>query len=162
MNASSLRDRIGYAAGLFGWVALPYLAGSVLSWQTFGAGIGPAFFPPAGVTVAAMLLNRRALWPVIVAAIVVAELAVDLRYGAAVRTAAGFALANSVEPLVGASLVWAWCKGPPDLRERADLARFVAGAMVLGPLAGGVIGGVITAISNRGLVADRDTALVGR
>jgi integral membrane sensor domain MASE1 len=148
MNASSTRDRIGYAAGLFGWVALPYLAGSVLSWQTFGAGIGPAFFPPAGVTVAAMLLNRRALWPVIVAAIVVAELAVDLRNGAALGTSAGFALANSVEPLVGASLVLAWCKGPPDLRERGDLARFVAGAMVLGPLAGGVIGGVATAMTN--------------
>jgi integral membrane sensor domain MASE1 len=148
MNAPSTGGRIGYAAGLFGWVALPYLAGSVLSWQTFGAGIGPAFFPPAGVTVAAMLLNRRALWPVIVAAIVVAELAVDLRYGAALGTSLGFALANSVEPLVGASLVLAWCKGPPDLRERNDLARFVAGAMVLGPLAGGVIGGVATSITN--------------
>jgi integral membrane sensor domain MASE1 len=148
MTEPSVRDRIGYAAGLFGWVALPYLAGSVLSWQTFGAGIGPAFFPPAGVTVAAMLLNRRALWPVIVAAIVVAELAVDMRYGAALGTSIGFAVANSVEPLVGASLVRAWCKGPPDLRERADLARFVAGAMILGPLVGGLIGGLTTAITN--------------
>jgi len=148
MNASISRDRIGYAAGLFGWVALPYLAGSVLSWQTFGAGIGPAFFPGAGVTVAAMLLNRRSLWPVIVAAIVVAELAVDLRYGAALSTSAGFAVANSVEPLVGASLVRAWCKGPPDLRERNDLARFVAGAMILGPLAGAVIGAAVTAFNN--------------
>lgn len=148
MTASVTRDRIGYAAGLFGWVALPYLAGSVLSWQTFGAGIGPAFFPPAGVTVAAMLLNRRSLWPVIVAAIVVAELAVDLRYGAALGTSAGFAVANSMEPIVGASLVQAWCKGPPDLRKRADLARFVAGAMILGPLAGGVIGAITTVITN--------------
>ncbi|MBB3754135.1 integral membrane sensor domain MASE1 [Mycolicibacterium sp. BK634] len=148
MSEPSVRDRIGYAAGLFGWVALPYLAGSVLSWQTFGAGIGPAFFPSAGVTVAAMLLNRRALWPVIVAAIVVAELAVDLRYGAALGTSIGFAVANSVEPLVGASLVLAWCNGPPDLRERADLFRFVAGAMVLGPLVGGLIGGVTTAVTN--------------
>ncbi|MCV7345582.1 SpoIIE family protein phosphatase [Mycolicibacterium rhodesiae] len=144
MSVSRTRDRIGFAAGLFGWVALPYLAGSVLSWQTFGAGIGPAFFPPAGVTVAAMLLTRRTMWPVIVAAIVVAELAVDLRYGAGWQSAVGFAVANSVEPLVGASLVLAWCKGPPDLRKREDLARFVAGAMVLGPLAGGLIGGLTT------------------
>ncbi len=149
MSISKRRDQIGFAAGLFGWVALPYLAGAVLSWQTFGAGIGPAFFPPAGVTVAAMLLTRRALWPVIVAAIVVAELAVDLRYGASLGTSAGFALANVVEPLVGASIVRAWCKGVPDLRERGDLARFVAGAMVLGPLAGGVIGGVVTALSSQ-------------
>ncbi len=146
MSVSRTRDRIGFAAGLFGWVALPYLAGSVLSWQTFGAGIGPAFFPPAGVTVAAMLLTRRTMWPVIVAAIVVAELAVDLRYGAGWQSAVGFAVANSVEPLVGASLVLAWCKGPPDLRKREDLARFVAGGMVLGPLAGGVIGGLVTSV----------------
>lgn len=149
MTLSSVRHRIGYATGLFGWVALPYMAGAVFSWQTFGAGIGPAFFPPAGVTVAAMLLTRRAMWPVIVAAVVVAELAVDLRYGAGWWPAAGFAVANSVEPLVGASLVLAWCKGPPDLRKREDLARFVAGAMVLGPLIGGVIGGVISAVHNQ-------------
>ncbi len=148
MSISIRRGQVGFAAGLFGWVALPYLAGAVLSWQTFGAGIGPAFFPPAGVTVAAMLLTRRTLWPVIVAAIVVAELAVDLRYGASLGTSAGFALANVVEPLVGASIVRAWCKGTPDLRERGDLARFVAGAMVLGPLVGGVIGGVVTALSS--------------
>ncbi|WP_431239434.1 SpoIIE family protein phosphatase [Mycolicibacterium aichiense] len=149
MSVSRTRDRIGFAAGLFGWVALPYLAGSVLSWQTFGAGIGPAFFPPAGVTVAAMLLTRRTMWPVIVAAIVVAELAVDLRYGAGWQSAVGFAVANSVEPLVGASLVLAWCKGPPDLRKREDLARFVAGAMVLGPLAGGVIGGLTKSLGDQ-------------
>ena len=72
---------MGAATGLFGWVTLAYLAGAVLSWQTFGAGVGPAFFPAAGVTVAAMLLARRSLWPVIVAAIVLAEFAVDLRFG---------------------------------------------------------------------------------
>lgn len=126
---------------MFGWVTLAYLAGAVVSWRVFGAGIGPAFFPPAGMTVAAMLLTRRRLWPVIVAAVVVAEFAVDLRYGSNIAMAAGFAAANSVEPLVGASLVRAWCNGPPDLRRRSDLAKFVAGAGVLGPLAGALIGG---------------------
>ena len=109
-------------------MALTYLAGAVLSWQSFGAGVGPAFFPPAGVTVAAMLLTPRSRWPVIVIAIVAAELAVDLHYGVGVRAASGFALANSVEPMVGASLVLAWCKGAPDLRARGDLAKFVAAA----------------------------------
>lgn len=148
MTISTRRERVGSAAGLFGWVTLAYLAGAVLSWQTFGAGLGPAFFPPAGVTVAAMLLNPRSRWPVIVAAIVVAELAVDLRYGASLTAAAGFGLANSVEPMVGASLVWAWCHGAPDLRDRVDLAKFVAGACLIGPLAGGLIGGGIAALHN--------------
>ncbi len=146
LTIGSRRDRVGAATGLFGWVTLAYLAGAVFSWQTFGAGVGPAFFPAAGVTVAAMLLSRRALWPVVVAAIVLAEFAVDLRYGVGWAGALGFAVANSVEPLIGASLVLAWCKGTPDLRRRDHLAFFVAGAAVVGPLVGGMIGGLIGAL----------------
>ena len=145
---ASRRESWRSASGLFACVALTYLAGAVLSWQSFGAGVGPAFFPPAGVTVAAMLLTPRSRWPVIVIAIVVAELAVDLHYGVGVRAASGFALANSVEPMVGASLVLAWCKGAPDLRARGDLAKFVAAACLAGPLVGGLIGGAVSAASN--------------
>lgn len=133
---------------LFVVVALAYSAGAFLSWNSFGAGVGPAFFPPAGVTLAAMLLTPRSRWAVIVAAIFVAELAVDLYYGVGVRSASGFALANSVEPAVGASLVWAWCKGAPDLRARGDLAKFVVAACLAGPLVGGSIGGAVSAASN--------------
>jgi serine phosphatase RsbU (regulator of sigma subunit)/integral membrane sensor domain MASE1 len=133
---------------LFVVVALAYAAGAFLSWQSFGAGAGPAFFPPAGVTVAAMLLTPRPRWGVIVMAIFAAELAVDLYYGVGVGSATGFALANSVEPAVGASLAWTMCKGPPDLRGRADLARFVVAACLAGPLVGGVIGGAVSAASN--------------
>ena len=91
------------SSALFACVALAYFAGAVLSWQSFGADITPAFFPPAGVTVAAMLLTPRSRWSVIVAAIVVAEIGVDLYYGAGVAAASGYAVANSVEPVVGAS-----------------------------------------------------------
>lgn len=146
MTGSDRLDRLGSATGLFGWVALAYIAGAVLSWQTFGAEIGPAFFPAAGVTVAAMLLNRRSRWPVIVAAVFLAEFAVDLRYDFNWAAAAGFALANTVEPVVGATLVGRWCKGPPDLRRRDHLARFVLGAVIIGPLVGGLIGGLVIAL----------------
>lgn len=146
MTGSNRLDRLGAATGLFGWVALAYIGGAVLSWQTFGAEIGPAFFPAAGVTVSAMLLTRRSRWPVIVAAIFLAEFAVDLRYDFSWAAATGFALANTIEPLVGATLVRRWCKGPPDLRRRDDLARFVVGAVVSGPLVGGVIGGLVIAL----------------
>src|SRR5690242_8296275 len=117
--------------GLFCLVALPYAAGAAWYRSAFGAALSPSFFAPAGVTVAAMLLTRRSLWPVIVAAIVLAELVVDLSYGVNVLVAAGWAVANSVEPVVGASLLLAWRGGPPDLRVREDLARFLAGACVL-------------------------------
>jgi serine phosphatase RsbU (regulator of sigma subunit)/integral membrane sensor domain MASE1 len=149
--------------GLFALVASAYAAGAQVSWQSsgvasgrfaadaamswqwFGAAVGFAFFPPAGVTVAALLLTKRASWWVVVAAIVVPELMVDAGYGLSMPTAAGFALANAVEPLVGASVVTIWCGGAPDLRQRRDLARYVAGACVLGPLAGGVLGAAVGA-----------------
>ena len=118
--ALNRRESWRSAGGLFAGVALAYLTGAVLSWQSFGAGVGPAFFPPAGVTLAAMLLTPRSRWAVIISAIVVVEMAVDLHYGAGVRAASGFALAHSLEPVIGASLVLAWCNGVPDLRARGD------------------------------------------
>ncbi len=128
--------------GLFVVVFLAYTAGALLSVKAFGASeLGPAFFPSAGITVAAMLMNPRNRWPAVVAGIVLGEGAVDFYYGYASTAIAGYVLANSVEPLLGASLVLAWCKGIPDLRRRRDLVFFVAGACLAGPLVGGLIGG---------------------
>lgn len=136
---------LGRAAGLFGVVLLAYGAGATLSWQSFGAGvIGPAFFPAAGVTVAALLLSRRALWPVVLVAIALAECLVDLYFGATFPRVLGFMLANAVEPVVGATVVLTWCRGRPDLRRRQDLAAFLVGACLAGPLFGGLLGGWAT------------------
>lgn len=142
------RRSVGEAAGLFVLVFLAYAAGAVLSWQSFGATVGPAFFPSAGITVAAMLLARRSRWPAIVAAIVLAEFLVDLFYGQTPDRAAWYATANAVEPLIGASLTLAWCRGAPDLRVRAGLVRFVGGAVLAGPLIGGLLGGTVTALNS--------------
>lgn len=139
-------SRWGRSAGaLLGAVVLAYLAGALLSWQFFANGGYPAFFPPAGVTVAVMLLTRRSRWPLIVASIVVAEIVIDLKQGSGFGAALGYALANAVEPVVGASLVSTWCGGRPDLSQRRDLMKFAAGAMVVGPLAGGAIGAAVIA-----------------
>lgn len=100
-------------AGLFAVVLLAYAAGSLLSWLAFGSTVGPAFFPPAGVTVAALLLTRRARWPLIVAAVALAEIPLDLYFGETLGLAAGYAVANAAEPLVGAALTLAWCGGTP-------------------------------------------------
>lgn len=137
----------GDLTGVFAVVFLGYAAGAVLSWSSFGSAIGPAFFyPSAGMTVAAMLLTRRAIWPAIVAAIVVGEVIVDTFYGNDVVLAAGFATANVIEPLVGASLVLAWCGGRPDLRKRRDFTLFIAGACLAGPFFGGLVGGTFSAL----------------
>jgi serine phosphatase RsbU (regulator of sigma subunit) len=87
------------ALALFALIGVAYSVGAELSWQSFSS--GAAFgFPPAGVTVAAMLLTRRRLWPVIIAAIVLSEVSVDLQHGLTVAGALMSAAANVTEPLV--------------------------------------------------------------
>jgi serine phosphatase RsbU (regulator of sigma subunit)/integral membrane sensor domain MASE1 len=136
---------LGDSAGLFAVVLLGFAAGAVLSWESFGSEVGPSFFyPSAGVTVAAMLLSRRALWPAVVAAILVAEVLVDVYYGSATGISLGFGVANAVEPLVGATLTLACCGGRPDLRKRRDFLVFLAAACLIGPLFGGLIGGSVS------------------
>ena len=46
---------------------------------------------------------------------------------------------NAVEPVLGAACALWFCHGMPDLTARADLLKFVVGAVALGPLAGGLI-----------------------
>ena len=134
---------------LFILVFLAFATGAVLSWESFGSSVGPSFFyPSAGVTVAAMILSRRALWPAIFAAIIAAELLVDSVYGNPLALSVGFALSNVVEPLVGASIVLRCCGGRPDLRKRRDFGVFIAGACLAGPFVGGLIGGTASSVLN--------------
>ena len=141
MSARRGSEYWGQAAGVFAVVFLAYGAGAVLSWEAFGATVGPAFFPPAGITVAALILSRRSLWPVIVVAILAAEFLADLSYGDGAGEIVGYAAGNAIEPLVGAALTLAWCRGVPDLRRRRDLMLFLAAACLAGPFAGGLVGG---------------------
>ncbi len=130
------------ASGLFLVVFAGYAVAALLPLRAFGASeLGPAFFPAAGITVTALLLSPRVRWPAVIAAVVLAETLVDVNEGYARWAVVGYALANSVEPLVGASLVLRWCGGRPDLRRQRHLIAFIVGACVVGPLAGGLIGG---------------------
>jgi serine phosphatase RsbU (regulator of sigma subunit)/integral membrane sensor domain MASE1 len=132
---------------LFLVIATVYAGGAELSWHSLGAAGGQAaFFPPAGVTVAALLLVRRSWWPAVGAAIVFSELAVDLSQGLALPMALGYAAANLVEPIIGASVTLRLCQGPPDLSRRRDFLRFAAGACVAGPIAGGLIGATVNTL----------------
>ncbi|MCB0932207.1 MAG: SpoIIE family protein phosphatase [Mycobacterium sp.] len=133
-------------ARLFVVVFVAYAAGALLAAGVLGGSeLDPSFFPPAGVTVAALILSRRHQWPAVLAAIVLAETIVDLSAGVVPGATAGYALANSVEPLLGASLVLGWCRGVPNLGRRRDLFYFVVGACVAGPALGGFLGGGVVA-----------------
>ena len=139
---SGLVDSIG----VFGAVFAAYLLGAWLAWKSFGSAVGPAFFyPSAGVTVAALLLTTRSRWPAVIIAIILGEILIDTYFGNPPTVAAGFAAANVVEPLIGASLTLRWCRGVPDLRDRRHLSVFVAGACIVAPVFGGLIGGTVAA-----------------
>jgi PAS domain S-box-containing protein len=139
------------AATVFLGVGLCYAAGAESSWGLFGAGdIGLAFFPPAGVTLAAMVLLRKRFWPAVLAAVVFAEITVDLRHGLSLTAALGWALANSVEPLVGASLLRRFQRSPLPLSHRRGMFRFLVAGVLGGPLAGAVVVGAIRAAKSNG------------
>jgi len=134
------RSAAGRAALLFAVIAGAYVVGAELAWHHFSSGL--AFgYPPSGVDVAALLLIARRRWLVVIAAIVASEVGVDLQHHLTLAVALAAALANAVEPVVGASSVRWFCAGRrPDLATRLDLGRFVLGAAVLGPVVGGLVG----------------------
>jgi len=144
------RSATGRAAGLFAVVAGAYVVGAELAWHDFSSGL--AFgYPPSGVDVAVLLLVAWSRWPVVIAAMVVSETAVDLQHHLTLAVALTVALANAVEPVAGASSVRWFCGGRrPNLGTRVGLGWFVLGAAVLGPVVGGLIGATASWASGGG------------
>lgn len=124
-----------------------YALGALLPfWFLTSPESGVAFFPPAGLTLAALLLSRREQWPLLLAAVAVAEVTVDLIYGQSLGMALGFAVANTLEPLVGALLIQT-AFSHRQVSARRALVIFLAFGVLAGPLLGGVIGGTVAAAS---------------
>jgi serine/threonine-protein kinase RsbW len=125
---------------LFVLVGGAYALGSELAFSWFGAnGLNASFFPAAGVTIAALLLAPRRLWPAALAGAAVAELTLDLAHGIALPSALGYVLANVTQPLVGAILLLAIVERP-DLGRTRDLLAFVASGVVAACAVGGALG----------------------
>jgi signal transduction histidine kinase len=120
-------------------VGLLYALGALLPFLLIeNPALGVAFFPSAGLTLAVLVLTSPRTWPVYLGAVAIAEIAVDVGHHQTFAMAVGFALANVVEPLVGASLLRrADRHAVPTL---AGFVRFVAFAVVAGPFFGALIG----------------------
>jgi len=76
---------------------------------------------------------------VVLAAAFGAEVAVDLLHGIALAPSLGYAVANTVQPLV-AALVLTRLSPALDIGRIRDLAAFLVAGVVLAPLLGGVLG----------------------
>ncbi|MGY1640177.1 SpoIIE family protein phosphatase [Geodermatophilus sp. SYSU D00703] len=121
-------------------VGTAYAVGSAVSFALFEASaIGAVFFPPAGVTFAALVLTEQRRWPWVLGTAAVVEAAVDLLFGLPAWSVAGFVLANVAEPLVGVLLLRRFVPRV-DLRRRRDLGAFIGCGVVAGPVVGGLIG----------------------
>ncbi len=103
------------------------------------SGLEAVFFIPAGITVAFLIRLPRSLWWIVLTAALISEFIFDVTGGFSVSVSVGFGVANVIEPLVGASIVVAMCRGC-DLARRRDLHWFTVGAVLAGPAVGAVIG----------------------
>jgi len=121
-------------------LAVLYALGALLPFSYLASpAAGAAFFPPAGLTLSILVLTPRSRWPVWLGAVAVAEGFVDLTHGQSMAAALGFVLANTVEPLLGASLM-VWYRRRRQMSIRSQLLNFVLCGLVVGPAVGGAIG----------------------
>jgi integral membrane sensor domain MASE1 len=121
--------------------SLAYGVGSLISYAFFHASsAGAVLFPPAGVSFAALVLTDKRRWVWVIAAVALTELLVDLSQGQSIHVVWGFVLANTLEPLVGATLFRRYFN-EFDLGRLRDLLGFIGFGVVGGPFVGALIGG---------------------
>jgi diguanylate cyclase (GGDEF)-like protein len=110
------RGSVRSSAGVAGVVAVVYVVlAQYINWLNDPLANGAAFWPAAGVTVAAMLLLPTRHWWMVAAAVLLSESGTNLANGLPLLPSLGWGVTNAVEPLVGAALArWA-------LRRVADV-----------------------------------------
>lgn len=108
---------------------------------SFGGSSGTTFWPGAGLTLGALLWRPRREWPLILSAVFAAEFSLNLFVShLAADLSAGWALANTVEPLIGAMLLRRILPGTIDLSRTKDLFSFVAFGVIVAPMIGAAVG----------------------
>ena len=121
-------------------VAYAALSKLIAVVTAFGNTTGATFWPGAGLTLAVLLRRPRSEWPYYLLAVALAETVTDVSLGFGVAVGAGWAVANTAEPLIAALLLRRRTSGPPDMGRRADLGWFIAFGIFVGPFAGALIG----------------------
>ncbi|GAA2113790.1 GGDEF domain-containing protein [Nocardioides bigeumensis] len=99
------------------------------------------FFPPAGLALTLFLGSPYSRWPVVVGAIWGAEVTVDVLHGVAFWDCALWGVANTVEPMVAAVLLWGFIRpeGRNNIASTRHLMAFLGSAVLAGPAVGALI-----------------------
>jgi signal transduction histidine kinase/CheY-like chemotaxis protein len=117
-------------------VGLLYFGAARYGWLLAAAptGVSP-FWPPAGIALALLLLWGRRVWPGILLGALVTDISLDLSW----RSILVGATANTVEPLVAATMLARWPGFDSRLERPRDLTALLLSA-ALATLIGALIG----------------------
>lgn len=122
-----------------------YLAVSqYVIWLNDPVNAGAGFWPAAGITLAALLVMPRRHWWMVVCGVLLAETGGDLAQGYPLGASILWALANVVEPVVGATLIRRFNSSRGRLVPVRNVLVLVVCGAVLAPMVGGVIGSYAT------------------
>lgn len=114
---------------------------SVTLVTAFGGANGTTFWPAAGLTVAVLLRREAREWAWLLLGVWIMEATLDVVVSnVSVTVAAGWATANCVEPALAAFLLRRNRRDRLNLSRTDDLVRFVALAVIVGPVVGALIG----------------------
>jgi signal transduction histidine kinase len=126
---------LGAAYALLAWVSI---------WSASPSEGGSALWPPAGLTLATLLLTPRRTWPVWLAAFAAADFSVNVATGTPVALALAYLLAIVLEPFVGALLVSVSIRRRNGYRART--VAFAIFGVVVAPIVGATIGASASAL----------------
>jgi signal transduction histidine kinase/integral membrane sensor domain MASE1/CheY-like chemotaxis protein len=150
---TSFRRGLNYVAGLIG-IGLTYfvLAKSGLALALIHPNAS-AIWPPTGFALAAIVLWGYRAWPAIFLAAMIANATAAGSIGTAISIATG----NTLEALVGAALINAWCNGRDTFSTANGVAKFAVICVVLATPISATVG-----ITTLAIVGDADWANFGR
>jgi two-component system, cell cycle sensor histidine kinase and response regulator CckA len=104
-----------------------------------------AVWPPSGIALAAILLWGYRLWP----GIFLGAFAVNIAAVGSVVTALSIAAGNTLEVILGATLVFRFANGPNAFEQTKNILKFILLAGILSTAVGAMIG--VTSLSLGGL-----------
>ena len=152
------RDEIvrgGHRGGLLlvAILGLGYLAlAQFVLWTNDPAQVGMNFWPAAGLTLGTLLLLPTRRWAWALAAIALAEITSDVIKGHPASVLIWLTIADTTEPLIGATLVRGFTRHRGALVPVRGLVEFVAFAVIAAPIAGSALGTIGTTMAGEGVL----------
>lgn len=123
MLAAALALALGYAGGVYLGFAL-----------TFDVKPVSTLWPPNAILLAALLLTRSSAWWLLIVAVLPAHVLAELSLGVPPAMAGSWFVSNTVEALLGATLIRRYLGGAPRLDRMRDVSAFVLVAGALSPV----------------------------